>query len=112
MAVSKPAERTKSIRLDCLVDTGAVYTMIPRDLLEKINIDVTGSRRFRLANMKVEEYDVGEAYVEVDKIGATSLVVFGPEGSTPLLGVTTLELLGFQVDPISGQLKPLELYLL
>ena len=110
--VANPADRTKSIDMDCLVDTGAIYTMIPRDLLEKINIEVIGSRRFRLANGKVEQYDVGEAHVEVKNIGATSLVVFGPEGSMPLLGVTTLELLGLQVDPISGQLKPLELYLL
>lgn len=85
--------------------------MIPRDLLEKISTKATGYRRFKLANAEVEQYEVGEAY-EVQNVGATSLVVFGPKNSTPLLGVTTLELLGLQVDPISGQLKPLELYLL
>lgn len=110
--VANPADRTKSIDLDCLADTGAIYTMIPRDLLESISVRTSGSRRFKLANGKTEEYMIGEAYVEVQNVGATSLVVFGPEKSTPLLGVTTLELLGFQVDPVSGQLKPLELYLL
>lgn len=110
--IANPVDRTRRIELDCLVDTGAVYTMIPRGVLEKIQAGITGSRRFKLGNGKVEQYDVGEAYVEVQSVGATSLVVFGPEGSTPLLGVTTLELLGFQVDPVSGELKPLELYLL
>jgi predicted aspartyl protease len=39
-------------------------------------------------------------------------VVFGGPEMTPLMGVTTLELLGLQVDPVGGELKPLELYLL
>jgi len=86
--------------------------MIPRDLLEKVETRATGSRRFKLANGEIAEYPTGEAYVEVQGIGATSIVVFGPEKSQPLLGVTTLESLGLQVDPVSGQLKPLELYLL
>jgi aspartyl protease family protein len=110
--IANTADRTKRIDLDCLADTEAIYTMIPRDMLEKISIRTLGSRPFKLANGKTEEYMVGEAYLEVQNVGVTSLVVFGPEKSTPLLGVTTLELLGFQVDPVSGQLKPLELFLL
>jgi len=39
-------------------------------------------------------------------------VVIGPEDTVPLLGVTTLELLGYQMDPVTGRLKPLELMLL
>jgi predicted aspartyl protease len=85
--------------------------MIPRDLLRKIGVGTSGSRRFKLANGKVEEYEVGEARVEVEKIVATSLIVFGPENTAPLLGVTTLELLGLQVDPLSGAVKPMDLYL-
>jgi len=110
--VANPVDRTRRIDLDCLVDTGAIYTMIPGDLLNKIGVSKSGSRRFRLANGQVEEYDVGEARVEIGEVAATSLVVFGPGKSTPFLGVTTLELLGLEVDPVSGQLKPLELYLL
>jgi clan AA aspartic protease len=110
--ISNPGNKSKKVTLDCLVDTGAIYTMIPRAVLEKIGTKVTGTRRFKLANGRVEEFPVGEAYVEVQKIGATSLVVFGSDESQPLLGVTTLELLGLQVNPISGELKPLDLYLL
>jgi predicted aspartyl protease len=86
--------------------------MVPRVVLDKVGTGITRTRRFKLANGKVEEFPVGEAYIEVQGIGATSLIVFGPEDSQPLLGVTTLELLGLQIDPISGELKPLDLYLL
>jgi clan AA aspartic protease len=111
-SIANPTDSTRRIELECLVDTGAIYTMLPKDLLRKIGVGTSGSRRFKLANGKVEEYEVGEARVEVEKTAATSLIVFGPENATPLLGVTTLELLGLQVDPLSGHLKPLDLYLL
>jgi len=54
----------------------------------------------------------GEACIEIAGEGATSIIAFLPKGSTPLLGVTTLELLGLQVDSTTGELKPLELLLL
>jgi len=110
--IYNPADRSKPIQLDLLADTGAIYTAIPASLLENLNIKPTSTRRFKLANGKVERYPTGEAYVEVAGEGVTSIIVFLPEGSTPLLGVTTLELLGLQVDPTTGELKPLELLLL
>jgi len=110
--IYNPADRSKPIHLELLADTGAIYTAIPRSLLEKINVKPTSKRRFKLANGRVERYPTGEAYVEVAGEGATSIIGFLPEGSTPLLGVTTLELLGLQVDPTTGELKPLELLLL
>jgi len=110
--IANPAEKSRKVSLDCLVDTGAIYTMVPRSTLEKLHAQVSGRRRFKLANGNVEEFQIGEAYIEVQGVGATSIVVFGPEESQPLLGVTTLENLGLQVNPVTGELKPLELYLL
>ena len=37
---------------------------------------------------------------------------FGEENDTQVLGVTALEELGMQVDPTTGELKPMELLLL
>jgi predicted aspartyl protease len=47
-------------------------------------------------------------YIRVKGRGVTSLVVIGSNNIHPILGVTTLELLGFHVDPVTGELKPLE----
>jgi predicted aspartyl protease len=45
--------------------------------------------------------------------GVTTLLAIDHDDGTPLLlGVTTLELLGLQVDPVNGKLKPLELLIL
>jgi len=110
--IYNPTDKSKPIHLELLADTEAIYTAIPASLLEKINVKPTSTRKFKLANGKVERCPTGEAYVEIAGEGATSIIAFLPEGSTPLLGVTTLELLGFQVDPKTGELKPLELPLL
>jgi predicted aspartyl protease len=48
--------------------------------------------------------------VEVE--GVTSLVAVGSEDMSVLLGVATLELLGSQVDPVNGKLKPLDLLMM
>ena len=45
-------------------------------------------------------------------VSAPTPVIFGNEEDIPLLGVVALETLGFQVDPVAGELKPIELLML
>jgi len=112
--IANPLDRSRRKEVEALVDTGAVYTMLPTSFLQSLDISPIGERKFKLANGDYRPYQTGEAYVEINEFGfgATSIVIFGPEDSTPLLGVTTLENLGLQVDPTAGKLKPMELLLL
>jgi len=110
--ICNPFDKSKNVELELLADTGAVYTGVPSRLLKSIGVVELSKRKFKLAKGRLEEYPVGEAYIEVEGNGVTSLVVFLPDDATPILGVTTLELLGLQVDLVTGKLKPLELYLL
>jgi len=103
-------ERSKEIEL--IVDTGAIYTAIPKDILKDLGVVARGKRRFKTASGELKELPVGEAYIEIAGEGVTSIVAFFPRGATPLLGVTTLELLGLQIDPITEELRPMELLLL
>ena len=105
-------ERERSKETELIADTGAIYTAIPEDILMDLGIVARGTRRFKTASGELKELPVGEAYIEIAGEGVTSIVAFLPRGATPLLGVTTLELLGLQVDPITGELKPMELFLL
>jgi len=110
--VANPLRRDVRVEVEFIADTGAIYTVIPRSIAEKLGLEITDRRRFRVASGDVVEYPVAEAYISVEGRGATSLVVVAPENVTPLLGVTTLELLGYQADYITGRLKPAELMLL
>lgn len=110
--VANPLDKDRRRDVELLADTGAIYTMLPGSVLRSLGIEKTGRRRFKLASGEVKEYPTGEAYIEIEGTGATSIAIFGDEEATPLLGVTTLELLGLQVDPVTGELKPMELLLL
>jgi len=110
--VANPLKREIRVEVEFIADTGAIYTVIPRTIAEKLGLEIMGRRRFRVASGDIVEYPIAEAYIVIEDRGATSLVVIGPEDTVPLLGVTTLELLGYQIDPVTGRLKPLELMLL
>ena len=98
--------------MEFLVDTGAIYTIVKRKSLESLGVQVRGKRRFKTADGHVIEREVGAVEVEVAGQNTYSVVIFGDESDAEVLGVTTLEELGLQVDPISGELEPLELLLL
>lgn len=110
--VANPLKREVRVEVEFIADTGAIYTMIPKTIAENLGLETVGKRRFRVASGDVVEYPVTEAYIIIEDRGVTSLVVIGPENTIPLLGATTLELLGYQVDPVTGRLKPLELMIL
>ncbi len=97
--------------VELLADTGAIYSALPRSVLEELGIKPMGRRRFRLANNQVLERDVGIVGIEVEGLKTHTIAIFGDEGVF-LLGVVTLEELGLQVDPVQGELKPLELLLM
>ena len=110
--VANPVKRSLRVEVEFVADTGAIYTVIPRSIAEKLGLEETGRRKFKLASGEVVEYPVSEAYIIIENQEVTSLVVIGSEKASAVLGVITLELLGLQVDPVTGKLKPLELMLL
>ncbi len=90
-----------------LVDSGATETMAPASELIGIGIPPEGKRIYELADGTRQEYSFGFARMEL--LGAVTVghVIFGPEGTEPLLGVTVLENLGFVIDPVTNSLKRL-----
>jgi predicted aspartyl protease len=94
-----------------LVDTGALYSVLPTSDLESLGVARLRREVFGLADGTTQEYDVGEAFLELGTKCGTSPVVFAPEGVTPLVGVVTLESFGLMVNPITRELLPMRLFL-
>jgi clan AA aspartic protease len=110
--IRNPEEKERQLEIELLVDTGAIYSIIPANILESLKIARRSIRKMRLADGSVIERHLGIAEVEVKGETAHSNVIFGEERDASVLGVTALEELGLQVDPITGELKPMELLLL
>lgn len=107
-----PGDRSRGKSLDLLVDTGATYTVIPESILRGLGISPLRRVKFRLADDRVVERDVGEVGIEVEGYMASATpVVFG-EDTVCLLGAVTMEQLGLAPDPIAKRLKPVEALLM
>ena len=87
--------------LDALVDTGATHTLVPRPVLAAVGVEPLENASFQLPDGRTVEYQVGEARLRLLGHDRTSLVVFGPDDATPLLGSATLAL--FNLVPDAGQ---------
>lgn len=99
-------ETGEFLQLEALVDTGATYTLLPSETLNRLGIKTVDQRDFELADQRSVKYDVGEARLRLNGSELTVLVVFAPEGTSPLLGATALELFGLGVDPVNQRLIP------
>ena len=92
--------------VEALVDTGASYTVAPASLLRRLGITPRENIEFELADGRIIELGIGEARIRVDGRDAVTLVVFGEEGVSPLLGAYTLEGVRLAVDPLRQRLVP------
>jgi clan AA aspartic protease len=95
----------KSYEAKFLVDTGATDSMAPADELKRAGIKRRGRMTYELANGSKVEYDYGLAEIEFMGELTSGRVIFGPDNSEPLLGVTALESVGIVVDPAHLTLK-------
>ena len=110
--VSNPRQPgEQAIELEFLVDTGAIYSVVPGGVLEALGVPRLKRQDFTLADGTHQAYDVGEAFFELGGDLGTSKVIFGPEGVTPLFGALTLESLGLMVNPVTRELLPMRLVL-
>ena len=106
-------EPDRKEELEMVVDTGAMYSLVPGHILENIGIRPLERRVFTLANGERIEREFGGAIFEVeDRRRGHAPVIFGEKEDKCLLGVTALEALGLEVDVATGKLKPMELLLL
>jgi clan AA aspartic protease len=99
------------IELEGIVDTGAIYSVVPRRILEELGVKPVERRRFKAFGGYVER-DLGEVGIELMGRRRTITAIFGETDDTTVLGVTALESFGLEVDPVRGTLKEAELLML
>ena len=105
--IRNPAEPHRVWEGQCLVDTGAIDCLIPRQHLEGIGLAPKGHRTYGLADGSSIRMDVTVGEIEIldEIVGGT--IVYGPPNAEPLLGVTAMESAGVEVDPHNQTLNKL-----
>ena len=104
--VARPAARRD---VELLVDTGALYSMVPGEILRELGVEPYDKMEFELADGSVMEREIGEVRFRLNGRRAVSVVIFGQEKDAGVLGVVTLEAMGLEVDPVRKQLRPMRM---
>jgi predicted aspartyl protease len=109
--VGNPAKPSVTEPIEFLIDSGAIYSVVPADVLVRLGIQPLTEQQFRLAIGTTITRKKGIAlYKRGDRIGGAD-VIFGEEGDSVLLGAFTLEALGLALDPLRRELHPLPMVL-
>ena len=98
--------RGEFVTVQVLVGAGAIYTMLPEDLLDGLEVPRLETDVFELADDRLVEYSIGGALVRLMGRALPVPVVFARVGNTPLVGATTLGILRLVVDPVEERLLP------
>jgi clan AA aspartic protease len=109
--VANPARPRRFARVRFLVDSGALYSVVPARTLEKLGVKPHSSRTFILADGTEVTRRMGDAVFRLDGRQGASPVLFGEEKDSALLGAVTLESLGVLLDPLRRELRPLPMVL-
>jgi clan AA aspartic protease len=109
--IGNPADPDITEKIDLLVDSGAIYSVVPTPILERLDIRPLVDQEFRLADgTKIVRKKGVALFKYEDRVGGAD-VIFGEEGDSVLLGAFTLEALGLSLDPLKRELKPLPMIL-
>jgi predicted aspartyl protease len=93
------------------IDSGVAYSVIPGEILDKLDIEPYREMVFSLADGTSLKRKVSSAYFELEGEGGPATVVYGEEGDLPVLGSTTLESIGLVLNPFTRTLHPMRLLL-
>ena len=107
VTIRNPAQPDRTWEGLFLVDTGATDSLAPRPHLEAIGLEPRGKRVYELADGSELVLDITVAEIEFmgEIVGGT--IIMAADDAEPLLGVTALESVGIEVDPLNQRLKRL-----
>ena len=108
--VTGPTGEQADVRF--LVDSGAMYSLLPHDVWQRLGIAAKRTEAFQLADGTTVERAVSECRISLAQGEAHSPVILGQPGDVPLLGVVTLEVLGLVLNPFDRTLHPMRQLLL
>ena len=94
-----------------LVDSGATYSLLPKDVWKSSGLKPKRKLSFTLADGTTVQRAVSEAFVVFPQGEAHTPVILGEKGDEALLGVVTLEILGLVLNPFDRTLHPMRMLL-
>ena len=111
LEVGNPANPAITKTIEFLIDSGAIYSVVPIKILKELGIKPVAREEFRLGDGSKIVRKKGIALFKYGKSIGGADVIFGEAGDSQLLGAFTLEALGLVLDPLKRELRPLPMIL-
>lgn len=100
---------TRDVRF--LVDSGAIYSVLPENVWRALRLKPEREVEFTLADGTAITRGVSECRFDIRGESATSPVVLGEKDDGALLGAVTLETLGMMLNPLTREILPMRMAL-
>jgi clan AA aspartic protease len=100
-------KKKKTATVEFLVDSGALYSLLPEKDWKAIGLKPKRSMTFTLADGTHVERDISECHIALPQGDGHTPVILGEPGDEALLGAVTLEMLGLVLDPFKRTLRPM-----
>jgi predicted aspartyl protease len=107
--VSTEAGPRETVRF--LVDSGAVYSVLPAPVWRRLGLAPTRTLDFSLVDGTTIRRGVSDCRFTYEGVEAPSPVILGEKDDTALLGTVTLESLALVLNPFDRTLRPMRLVL-
>ena len=109
--VANPAKPKVTENIEFLIDSGAIYSVVPTPILKRLGIKPMATQEFRLADGSKTFRGKGAAVFKYGPCIGGADVIFGEPGDSLLLGTLTLASLGLFLHPLRRELQPLPMIL-
>ena len=99
-------KKGKKATVKFMVDSGAIYSLLPEKDWKAIGLKPKRSMTFTLADGTEIKRDVSECHIALENADGHTPVILGEPGDDALLGAETLEVLGLVLNPFNRTLQP------
>jgi predicted aspartyl protease len=106
LRVWHPGAPEKAEEIEAMVDTGAAFSWIHRERLERLGAQVLRRIGFRAIDGSIIERDAAAVWVASNGFTAPDIVVMAERNDMEVIGVHTIEGLGLAADPVQKKLIP------
>jgi aspartyl protease family protein len=106
LRVWNPTSPEKVEELEAMVDTGAAFSWIHRERLERMGLVALRRMGFRAIDGSIIERDTAAVWVGSGGFSGPDTVVVAERNDMEVIGAHTIEGLGLAADPVQKKLVP------
>jgi predicted aspartyl protease len=106
LRIWNPDAPEKAEEVEAMVDTGAAFSWIHRERLERTGMTALRRMGFRAIDGSIIERDTAAIWVGSESFTGPDTVVVAERNDMEVIGVHTIEGLGLAADPVQKKLVP------